>query len=788
MSSTEKSKRNRSKPPRGRPAATSSISQPVVEDASYLTALSSFSPKGNLFAFLSLAVDKHRLRVYDTTTGQSVAEHVVDSARVSSLTWSNFDPSEGQRSAAVEAEEPPNRKKRKKRGSQANEDGPPQITAIEVVVLGLSDGTVLFFSPTHGRILRALSHSTSTAAILSVVLTENGDSTPTTWTSGADGAIRLWNAQKNDILGSWKNDDRIPYSSMAIRPTSEGDRVDVLAANHSIRLLSTTPDTLAEKPTQLASFTGHASSIKQLRWDASQTPSTRFLSMAEGDRIVSVWEAPDGSVTDGKMVASVQLDSDARTISLSIASPTHTISSTSERQNLLTLTASGKISIFPVPAELVPPASSSRTQHKVSTLLPRSNLSVSAKKGVSASQVVDASFAVGLVGHIRVARIVGGVRPVFDLVQYLDDKGDFIPEVVIEDVKAGLVSETLSAAPNKRYTESGSVAVRSGTELGQDEDMDDIALHAIDGDLDVDLAELSLGQRLTALSGDAQPISSSDSDDDHEASISKKSKSPRKSKQGDTARAEAFVVPANSLTRTLIQALHSSDSRLLETCLAHSDQTLIRNTVRRLPPQLAVPLITACVERLGRGARAANMKGGGGGTSSQRGTALIVWVKTVLAVHSGHLMTMPDLVARLSGLHATLSTRLALQESLLSLSGRLDMVLSQIEMRSSVAPAPLVPKRGAQTSGTQGKQVSRYVEGESEDEDEQMDVEVEVDSGDDDGSVEDVELGGDSSAEEGSEEEDDDDDDEDEDEDGPTMNGFIDDEAEEYSEEDDESE
>lgn len=124
---------------------------------------------------------------------------------------------------------------------------------------------------------------------------------------------------------------------------------------------------------------------------------------------------------------------------------------------------------------------------------------------------------------------------------------------------------------------------------------------------------------------------------------------------------------------------------------------------------------------------------------------------------------MPDLVARLSGLHATLSSRLALQDNLLSLSGRLDMVLSQIEMRSSVAPAPLVARKGTQTSRAQGKLVNRYVEGESADEDEQMDVEIEVDSGDDDGSVEDVELGGDSSEEEGSEEDPDDSEDDSED-------------------------
>jgi U3 small nucleolar RNA-associated protein 5 len=172
--------------------------------------------------------------------------------------------------------------------------------------------------------------------------------------------------------------------------------------------------------------------------------------------------------------------------------------------------------------------------------------------------------------------------------------------------------------------------VGSGIELGQDQEMDDLADRNVDGDLDVDLAELSLGQRLTALSGAEARVTTSDSDDEAAPKVSSRKKSQN----------EATVVPANSLTRTLIQALHSSDSRLLETCLAHSDQMLIRNTVKRLPPQLAVPLITACVERLGRGARAGNMKGGGGGASSQRGTGLITWVKTTLAVHSGHLMTV----------------------------------------------------------------------------------------------------------------------------------------------------
>lgn len=141
---------------------------------------------------------------------------------------------------------------------------------------------------------------------------------------------------------------------------------------------------------------------------------------------------------------------------------------------------------------------------------------------------------------------------------------------------------------------------------------------------------------------------------------------------------------------------------------------------------------------------------------------------------------MPDLITRLSGLHAVLTSRLALQESLLNLSGRLDMALSQMEARSSNAPA--VP-----TTASEAKQsaiphtVKRYVEGESEDEEEE-DVEVEMD--DDGGSLEDVELGGFDDMEEDEEDEGEDD----SDEDGPELNGFIDDEAEEDYSEDEEEE
>lgn len=166
---------------------------------------------------------------------------------------------------------------------------------------------------------------------------------------------------------------------------------------------------------------------------------------------------------------------------------------------------------------------------------------------------------------------------------------------------------------------------------------------------------------------------------------------------------------------------------------------------------------------------------------------------------------MSDLVARLAGLHATLTTRLSLRESLLSLSGRLDMVLQQVNLRGSAAPVPLShggKKDKAPAGVARSHEPRRYVEGESEQEEtEAMDVELE--EGSDAGSVEDIELGAESGSEadgdgdigesedvdvdkdeesEGEEDEAEDSEDDSEGDDGPWLNGFIDDEADESEE------
>lgn len=150
---------------------------------------------------------------------------------------------------------------------------------------------------------------------------------------------------------------------------------------------------------------------------------------------------------------------------------------------------------------------------------------------------------------------------------------------------------------------------------------------------------------------------------------------------------------------------------------------------------------------------------------------------------------MPSLPLHLANLSQMLQTRLQLYQPLLSLSGRLDLALAQIQIRQQ---APL----NAEGGGRKGAEGEHYVEGESDDEDDDVAIEV----GDGEGEIEDVDMR-DIGSEEEEEDDEDDDDDEDEDEEeddeeededvleSGSEQGYLDLEAEEEgSDEEDESE
>ena len=172
-------------------------------------------------------------------------------------------------------------------------------------------------------------------------------------------------------------------------------------------------------------------------------------------------------------------------------------------------------------------------------------------------------------------------------------------------------------------------------------------------DFTADAAEPSLATRLKALqmSKAATPRLSAGAkakasvavgqaaDEDDKSDADDQSEAEGGASDGEAAVAtgsSARVVPATTLTTTLVQALHSSDVPLLESCLAHGSPKLIRSTVKRLPSGSQVlALLEALVDRLGKG-----RKGTEGLASVKRARSLVEWLRQVLIVHVGFLVTV----------------------------------------------------------------------------------------------------------------------------------------------------
>lgn len=163
--------------------------------------------------------------------------------------------------------------------------------------------------------------------------------------------------------------------------------------------------------------------------------------------------------------------------------------------------------------------------------------------------------------------------------------------------------------------------------------------------------EPSLGQKLQELSVTEAP--------------------PKESHKPTQKPAAVVAASAGSLQQVLVQALHSNDKKLLETCLRNSAPETIHTTVQRLPTAYVIPLLTKLIEKF-------EEKPG-------RAPVLLEWIKAVLLIHTAYLMTVPDLISKLSAFYQALDTRLAVFPKLLALRGRLDLIQSQIRRRSQKA-------------------------------------------------------------------------------------------------------
>lgn len=134
---------------------------------------------------------------------------------------------------------------------------------------------------------------------------------------------------------------------------------------------------------------------------------------------------------------------------------------------------------------------------------------------------------------------------------------------------------------------------------------------------------------------------------------------------------------ADNLSQLLLQGLQSDDPKLLNSVLQRTDETLIRNTVRRLPLSSILTLLKELHKRM-----------------HSRGSGVfpyMKWTKALIATHTSYLMTCQEANALLTPLLELLEARTEVFEKVCRLRGRVDLIMSQVAARHEETTVSMEP-------------------------------------------------------------------------------------------------
>ncbi|KAF9345877.1 WD repeat-containing protein 43 [Mortierella sp. AD094] len=588
--------------------------------------------------------------------------------------------------------------KKKRRSSLGGSSSP-------VLALGQTNGHISIYSLAHGRVIHELSGS-HTGKVNDFCFSKNGTRG---FSAGEDGLIIEWDIMQGVEMSKFNAEAK---SVKKIQLNHEENMI--LTAGHSMKLWD------LETRETIKNFTGHASAITNIVFSAND----KFLaSTAEQDRFINLWDCTRDNQQEGNITA-LTLDNTVSHVDISA------------NNAVLAISEEGTAGLWQNAQNASGTSSGSAKANKKKRYTTRAcDCSIKVESSRDDKALIPLlAGAFTPQGQMILAR-GSTIKPVFEKVDFQNEDGSLKEKELIMSrtpVTGFLMDESAQAANNlkatkKAYDESAVTVVGTADfalptpAMGGADDSegeDDVA--ELEGrTMEEKLQDLAVEESATNLTG-------------------------KKSKQSTGAKNKYSTPKANSLQQMLIQALHSNDLQLLEACLTFNNVEVIRNTVRRLPTAYVVPFLTQVIHKFQQ--------------KPNRGEALLEWIKAVLLIHTAYLMTVPDLIKKLSNFYQTLDSRVSVFQKLLNLHGRLDLVMSQIEMRQQY-----------EAEDTTNEAATVYVEEDDEDEDEEdLDLDMEDDEDDElvgEADAFDEEEGGDTDEEELESEMSDDDDDDDESED-----------------------
>ena len=438
---------------------------------------------------------------------------------------------------------------------------------------------------------------------------------------GKTGGASLLDLSSGNVLSKWQA-SKHAVSAAAVFPSGAA-----LVAGSSLTLHD------ASSGAKLHKWTGHATLVNAL---AVTADGSFCCSAAQGERCIAVWSTatgPTGKLRHKSAVAQLSLDEPAVGVSIGSASGGHF--------HVAAVTVSGTLRLFDCSPAADGHGGAVARQWAVSS---------------GAGSVLTASLeGADSTGVTLVLATGSSVKPGFQ-----QQRTEMVAQSMTEiEIVAGEDGLLLKKKMNKGASSSGgSSGAAAAAVVGADEG--------------VVLARKGGKRGVAALDEDEEmDVMDDDEDDDDEgptfaariASLQQGGTPSTTTTAAETTiAAPSGPLKADSLAVLLSQALQSGDKVLLERCLAVRNDDVINKTIKRLAPVDAAAFLRAAVQRLQ--------------SAPARGEQLATWIRSVLLHHTAYLCGVAGTQGTLGYLYQLIEARLASYQSLLALSGRLDLVLA----------------------------------------------------------------------------------------------------------------
>nr|CAG31071.1 hypothetical protein RCJMB04_2a19 [Gallus gallus] len=569
-----------------------------------------FSPHDR--RFLAVSGSDGRLRVWDTVGSRLQHEYVPSAHLSAACTCLAWAPPGGRPPPDKDG---PQRKKRKSEAAEVDKQ-------LDILAIGTAVGSILLYSTVKGELQSKLDGGHDSR--INCVRWHQDNCC--LYSCSEDKHIVEWNTQTCKVKCKWKGDNS-SVSSLCISP----DGKMLLSAGRTIKLWD------LETKEVYRHFTGHATSVSSLMFTTVKPMNENkpfdgitglyFLSGAIHDRLLSVWQIRSDR-KEKNAVMSFTVTDEPTFIDLTVSELKE------EPVKLAVVCRDGQLHLFehilngyckkPLTSnctiQIATPGNDGDSTPKPVPILAAAfctdKQSLLLVYGNTLQPIIEKVSLNTSESHICLIRDVQKA-----LALKTDDAVTKVRTPVVNSDTKVLVPGIPGHSAAVKTPSSGKEKKKSKRKPGETED--------------------SIEERLGALDIDVSKV-----------------KTP-----GGLPQTDSFAV-------LLVQGLESNDEDILNKVLSTRKETLIKNTVARMPIHAVIPLLHELTKRLQ----------GNPYSASQ----MVRWLKFVFTLHASYLSTLPDLIPQLGMLYQLMESRVKTLQKLSRLHGRLFLLVTQVAASETV--------------------------------------------------------------------------------------------------------